>query len=62
MDREYLLKLRNELVNAQIGELLLKYLQDYITSEGCKATVNGDTIKGMCQLVQQIKDIPNQCR
>jgi hypothetical protein len=60
MEREYLLKLRNELVNAPLGELLLKYLQDYITSEGCKSVVSGDTIKGMCQLVQQIKDIPSK--
>ena len=62
MDREYLLKLRNELSQTQLGDILLDYLQDFITSEGCKATVSGDAIKGMCQIVQQIKDIPSKCK
>ena len=62
MDREYLLKLRNELSQTQLGDILLDYLQDFITSEGCKATVSGDAIKGMCQIVQQIKDIPTKCK
>ena len=62
MDREYLLQLRNQLINTELGDILLDYLQDFITSEGCKATVSGDAIKGMCQIVQQIKDIPSKCK
>ena len=62
MDREYLLKLRNELSQTQLGEILLTYLQDFITSEGCKGTVSGEAVKGMCQIVQQIKDIPSKCK
>lgn len=62
MDREYLLQLRNQLINTELGDILLTYCQDYLSSEGCKATVNGDEIKGMCKMVQWIKDIPSKCK
>ena len=58
MQTEELLRLRNELINRDLGDLLLVYLQDYITDESCKVGDNSREIKGMCQLVQQIKKIP----
>lgn len=58
MKTEELLRLRNELIHTELGALLLMYLQDYITDESCKVADNSREIKGMCQLVQQIKKIP----
>lgn len=55
--REELLIIRNEIINAKCGDILLRFLHDYITE--C-ATKNCDSaeIKGMCRLVQKFKDIP----
>ena len=58
MDREYLLKLRNELVNTQLGELLLQYLHDKATSEVGKKISSSD-ISGFLLCIQAIKDIPS---
>ena len=58
MDREYLLKLRNELVNTQLGELLLQYLHDKATSEVGKKISSND-ISGFLLCIQAIKDIPS---
>ena len=58
MDREYLLKLRNELVNTQLGELLLQYLHDKATSEVGKK-ISGADISGFLLCIQAIKDIPS---
>ena len=58
-DREDLLTLRNDLILQPTGGLLLEYLTDYITAEACKNR-NAEQIKGMCELVQQIKDIPKK--
>jgi hypothetical protein len=58
MDRQYLLRLRNDLVNTQLGELLLKYLHDRATSEVGKKISNAD-ISGFLLCIQAIKDIPS---
>ena len=58
MDREYLLKLRNELVNTQLGDLLLQYLHDKATSEVGKKISSSD-ISGFLLCIQAIKDIPS---
>jgi hypothetical protein len=56
---EDLLRLRNEIIQQPIGGVLLEYLSDYITAEACKNR-NAEQIKGMCELVQRIKDIPSK--
>jgi hypothetical protein len=56
---EDLLRLRNEIIQQPIGGVLLEYLSDYITAEACKNR-NAEQIKGMCELVQQIKLIPQK--
>lgn len=56
---EDLLRLRNEIIQQPIGGVLLEYLSDYITAEACKNR-NAEQIKGMCELVQRIKDIPQR--
>lgn len=58
-DREDLLTLRNDLLQQPIGGVLLNFLHDYITAEACKNR-DAQQIKGMCELIQQIKDIPQQ--
>ena len=57
---ENLVNLRNDLFNTSTGERLLEYLQDYITKEACSINRNPDTIKGMCEIVQKIKEIPQK--
>ena len=56
---EDLLRLRNEIIQQPIGGVLLEYLSDYITAEACKNR-DAEQIKGMCELVQRIKDIPQR--
>lgn len=56
---EDLLRLRNEILQQTIGGVLLAFMQDYITAESCKNR-SADEIKGMCELVQQLKDIPQK--
>ena len=58
MDREYLLRLRNELIETSLGDLLLKYLHDKATSEVGKKISNSD-IGGFLLCIQAIKDIPD---
>lgn len=58
MDRENLLRIRNYLA-APEGSLLLGYLQDYITKQACLKR-EASEIKGMCELVQQVKNIPGE--
>ena len=55
-----LIRLRNELCNTSLGTVLLEYLQDIITDEACKVNKNAENIKGMCEIVQRIKDIPQR--
>ena len=57
---ENLVLLRNDLFNSKTGERLLAYLQDYITKEACMTNRNPETIKGMCEIVQRIKEIPQK--
>ena len=58
MDREYLLRLRNELVNTSLGDLLLKYLHDKATADVGKRISSAD-ISGFLLCIQAIKDIPS---
>ena len=58
--REILLRLRNDLLQQPIGSMLLDYLSDYITAEACGVNRNAEQIKGMCELLQRIKDIPQK--
>lgn len=57
MDREHLVRLRNY-IQTEEGTLLMSYLSDYITKEACKKR-EAFEIKGMCELLQQIKSIPD---
>lgn len=59
MDREYLLKLRNELVNTKLGDLLLQYLHDMATGDVHKR-ISKDDITGFLLCIQAIKDIPSK--
>ena len=61
MDREYLLKLRNELVNTKLGDLLLQYLHDMATGDVHKR-ISKDDIAGFLLCIQAIKDIPDKCK
>lgn len=58
MEREDLVKLRNLLATYD-GKLLMEYLQDYVTKQACGQR-EASEIKGMCTLIQQIKDIPQK--
>jgi len=58
MDKQNLPRIRNYLAQ-QDGALLLEYLQDYITRQACSIREPSE-IKGMCELVQQIKNIPGE--
>jgi hypothetical protein len=58
MDREYLLRLRNELVNTKLGDLLFEYLHNKATSEVGKK-IGKDDISGFLLCIQAIKDIPS---
>jgi len=54
-----LLRLRNELCNRELGEVLLRFLQDAVTSYAVK-NPDAKEIKGMCRLIQDLKDIPKE--
>lgn len=58
MDKESLVEIRNYLRTAG-GQYLINYLSDYITDNACKQR-EASEIKGMCELLQQIKLIPNK--
>lgn len=55
--REDLLTLRNELSQRELGKVLLNFLQDYVTEQAVK-NLDAIEIKGMCRLIQQVKNIP----
>lgn len=55
--REDLLTLRNELSQRELGKILLNFLQDYVTEQAVK-NLDAIEIKGMCRLIQQVKNIP----
>ena len=56
MELEELTSLRNTIQSYE-GKLLLAYLQDYVTNQACLKR-EASEIKGMCELIQQIKDVP----
>ena len=56
MQLEELVRVRN-VIETHEGKLLIAYLQDYITENACKCR-EASELKGMCELVQKIKDIP----
>lgn len=58
MEREYLVKIRNVLATDD-GKLLMEFLQDYVTKQACGQR-EASEIKGMCILIQQLKDIPQR--
>jgi hypothetical protein len=58
METENLIRLRNYIVTNE-GSLLINFLSDYITENACKSR-EASEIKGMCELLQQIKSIPNK--
>lgn len=57
MEREKLLKIRNEIINTPQGAVFFQFMHDFITQEACKG-INADELKGMCRLVQEFKNIP----
>lgn len=59
MDREYLLKLRNELIYTELGEIMFKYLHDYAT-KNIGVRIHKDDIAGFLNCIQVLKDIPSE--
>lgn len=57
-DRQILVNLRNLIVTPE-GQQLIDYLSDYITEIACR-NKDANEIKGMCELLQQIKVIPSK--
>jgi hypothetical protein len=58
MDIEYLVKIKNLLGTVE-GKLLMEYAQDYITKQAFKQR-DASEIKGMCELIEQFKQIPKK--
>lgn len=56
MKIDELVRVRN-VIQSYEGQLLLSYLQDYITENACKNR-DASELKGMCELVQRIKELP----
>lgn len=56
-ERENLLAIRNEILQQNVGKSLFAFLHDKVTEY---ATKNFDAIeiKGMCRLIQDLKDLP----
>lgn len=61
IEKTNLIYLRNELINTPIGSLLFQYLHDFVTGEACK-NIDPTEIKGMCKLIQEIKNIPDKVK
>ncbi|MCM1003567.1 MAG: hypothetical protein NC408_04425 [Candidatus Gastranaerophilales bacterium] len=58
MDRDDLVLLRNYLQQSE-GKLLVNFLSNYITENACRQR-EASEIKGMCELLHQIKTMPNK--
>ena len=56
-ERQKLVKLRNELFSSDFGNILFEYLHDKVTEYATK-NLDAIEIKGMCRLIQDLKDIP----
>lgn len=54
---EELLRIRNDLLQTDLGVILLDFLQDNLTSYAVQ-NLDAVEIKGMARLIQDIKDIP----
>jgi len=60
MDRNNLILLRNAIRNTQEGRLLIEYLSDIITSHAINPAKNAEQIKGMAELLHEIKTLPDK--
>ena len=49
--------MRNELTDTELGGVLFGYLHDKVTDYSTK-NLDAIEIKGMCRIIQDIKDIP----
>lgn len=58
MNTDNLIRIRNYLKQEE-GNLLVNYLSDYITLNACGKR-EASEIKGMCELLHQIKTIPDK--
>ena len=56
MNIENLYKIRNILLT-ESGKLLITFMDDYITENACKSR-DANEIKGMCELLHKVKNIP----
>lgn len=54
-----LLRLRNELLQRDLGIVVLNFLQNTVTQYAAK-NLDATEIKGMCRLIQDLKDIPEK--
>ena len=57
MELENLARVRN-MLRTEDGRQLIVYLSDYITANACKQS-DACEIKGMCELLEQIKKVPD---
>ena len=57
-EREDLLAIRNDILQQNVGKSLLAFLQDKVTDYATK-NLDAIEIKGMCRLIQQVKNIPD---
>ena len=56
-EKDDLLLLRNEIIQAPVGDVLFRFLHNKITDYATK-NLDAIEIKGMCRLVQDLKNIP----
>jgi len=57
MEREKLLKIRNDLICTETGAVLFDFMHDFVMQEACKS-INADELKGMCRLIQELNSVP----
>ena len=58
-ERADLLTIRNEILQKDTGKCLFAFMHDYVTDFACN-NLDAMEIKGMCRLIQAIKDIPTK--
>lgn len=56
-EREDLLAIRNEIHQRDVGKSLFAFLHDKVTDYATK-NLDAIEIKGMCRLIQDLKDLP----
>ena len=59
MERQKLVIIRN-LLESESGKVLMAFLQDYVTQTACSLQREASEVKGMCELIQQLKDVPKK--